>query len=457
MEERIPNILIVDDEVNICEVLKAILTDIGYNVETSGSLAECIEKITRKEYDLVITDLKLPDGDGKEILERVKEFNPDTEVIVITAYGTIESAVEIMKKGAFHYITKPFKSEELKTVVRNAVERKLLKDENKRLRREVVERYSFHNIIGRSKAMQDVFDLIEKLSKVDTPVLIQGESGTGKELVARAIHYNSPRRNKPFVVVNCASIPETLVESELFGHVKGAFTGAYSDKKGLFEVANGGTLFLDEIGELPLNTQAKLLRFLQERTFQPVGSVQEKRVDVRLISATNKDLKKEVMEGRFREDLFFRINIVTIYIPPLRERREDIPLLIKYFIDKYSKEMKKEIKGISDEVMEKLMRYSYPGNVRELENLILAALTLETSDVIRPETLEMIRKTRKEGPLEVDEIPPGFNLDEHIDRVRKTYLETAMKLAKGNQTKAAELLGIKVRSLRYLLDKYGMK
>lgn len=453
-----PNVLIVDDEVSICEVLSAILMEMGYKVETSGGVADAVDKISKNEYDVIITDLKLPDGDGSDILTKAKEFNPDTEVIVITAYGTVDSAVDMMKRGAYDYITKPFKSEELKITIKNAVERKLLKDENKRLRREIVERYSFHNIIGRSKAMQNVFDLIEKLSRVDTSVLIEGESGTGKELVARAIHYNSSRKDKPFVVVNCASIPDSLVESELFGHIRGAFTGAYSDKKGLFEVADGGTLFLDEVGELPLNTQAKLLRFLQERTFQPVGSVQEKKVDVRLISATNKDLKKEVMEGRFREDLFFRINIVVIHLPPLRERKEDIPLLIKHFIEKYSREINKEIRGVSDEVMEKLMRYSYPGNIRELENLILGAMTLEVSDIITLDTLNLIQRSREEAPpIETEEIPPDFNLDEYVEQIKKDYVVMAMKKAKGSQMKAAELLGIKVRSLRYLLDKYSIR
>jgi DNA-binding NtrC family response regulator len=460
MDTERGNVLIVDDEKNFCAVLKETFEDFGWLAETCGSIKEGIEKLRSGDYDVVITDLKLPDGRGEDFLKIVKESNPDIEVIVLTAYGTVESAVEAMKSGAFDYILKGGKVciDELKITAVKALERKRLREENRRLWREVSREFSFENIVGRSKAMQDIFDLIRRVAGVDTPVLIEGESGTGKELVARAIHHNSLRKGKPFVAINCASIPETLVESELFGHVKGAFTGAYTSKKGLFEVADGGTVFLDEIGDLPLNTQAKILRFLQEKTFQPVGSTEEKRVDVRIICATNKSLKEEMLNGRFREDLFYRINVITIKLPPLRERKEDIPLLVRHFVEKFSKELKKEIKGVSDEAMEMLINYSYPGNVRELENIIIGAITLETSDIIQPETLLLLKKNR--GPatdITLEPLSNGFNLEKVIGEMEKRYVKMALEKANGKQTRAAELLGITPRQLRYLMEKYGLK
>jgi len=454
------NVLIVDDEKNFCAILKEVFEDIGWFVETCENIGEGIEKLRSGDYDVVITDLKLPDGRGEDFLKIVKERNPDTEVIVLTAYGTVESAVEAMKSGAFDYILKGGSVciDELKLTAVKALERKRLKEENRRLWREVTREFSFENIVGRSKAMQDIFDLIRRVAGVDTPVLIEGESGTGKELVARAIHHNSLRRTKPFVTVNCASIPETLVESELFGHVKGAFTGAYTTKKGLFEVADGGTVFLDEIGDLPLNTQAKILRFLQEKTFQPVGSTEEKKVDVRIICATNKSLMEEMLNGRFREDLFYRINVITIKLPPLRERREDIPLLVRHFVEKFSKELKKEIRGISDEAMEMLINYSYPGNVRELENLIIGAITLETSDIIQAETLLLLKKNRGlTSEISPEPLTSGFNLEKVIGEMEKKYVKMALERANGKQIKAAEILGITPRQLRYLMKKYGLK
>ncbi len=459
MEGERGNILIVDDEQSFCDVLKEIFEEMRWNVDTCGTIKEGLEKLKSGAYDVVITDLKLPDGRGEDFLKIVKETNPDTEVIVLTAYGTVESAVEAMKSGAFHYILKGGKVsiEELKLTSIKALERKKLKEENRRLWRELYREFSFENIVGRSKAMQEIFELIRRVSLVDTPVLIEGESGTGKELVARAIHHNSPRRLKPFVAINCASIPETLVESELFGHIKGAFTGAYTSKKGLFEVADGGTVFLDEIGDLSLPVQAKLLRFLQEKTFQPIGSTEEKKVDVRIICATNKNLKDEMLSGRFREDLFYRINVVSIKLPPLRERKEDIPLLVRHFVEKFSKELKKEIKRVSDEAMEMLLNYSYPGNVRELENIIIGAITLESSDLIQAETLLLLKKNREGTEIALDPLREGFNLEKVIAETEKKYVKMALEKANGKQAKAAEILGITPRQLRYLMDKYGIK
>lgn len=453
------SVLIVDDEESLCDILRETFEEIGWKVETCGTIREGVEKFRTNLHDVVITDLKLPDGRGEDFLKRVKEINPDTEVIVITAYGTVESAVEAMKHGAFHYIMKGrFHLEELKLTSLKALERKRLKEENRRLWKEVSKEFAFQNIVGRSKAMMDVFDLIQRVSLVDTPVLIEGESGTGKELVAKAIHHNSTRKSMPFIPINCASIPETLVESELFGHLKGAFTGAYTTKKGLLEVADGGTVFLDEIGELPLNLQAKFLRFLQEKTFQPVGSTETKKVDVRIICATNKNLQEEVVNGKFREDLFYRINVITIKLPPLRERKEDIPLLVKYFVEKYSKELKKDIKGVSDEAMELLINYSYPGNVRELENIIIGAITLETSDKIQADTLLLLRKERgPRGEITLEPIQEGFKLEKVMEETEKRYVKIALEKAGGKQTRAAELLGITPRQLRYLMDKYNLK
>lgn len=459
MEPERGNILIVDDEVNFCAVLKEAFEDMRWTADTSTSIKEGVEKLRENFYDIVITDLKLPDGRGEDFLKIVKEISPDTEVVVITAFGTIESAVEAMKNGAFHYILKGTHSvDELKITSMKALERKRLREENRRLWKEVSREFSFENIVGRSKPMIEVFEIIRRVSEVDTPVLIEGESGTGKELVARAIHHNSFRKTKPFVAINCASIPETLVESELFGHIKGAFTGAYTSKKGLFEVAEGGTVFLDEIGDLPLNVQAKILRFLQEKTFQPIGSTEEKRVDVRIICATNKTLKEEILNGRFREDLFYRINVVTIKLPPLRERKEDIPLLVRHFVEKFSKELKKNIKGVSDEAMEMLINYSYPGNVRELENIIVGAITFETSEILQATTLLLLKKNR--GPkteISLEPLTDGFKLDKVIEETEKRYVKMALEKADGRQTRAAEFLGITPRQLRYLMEKYGIK
>ncbi|MGB9629808.1 MAG: sigma-54-dependent transcriptional regulator, partial [Thermodesulfobacteriota bacterium] len=365
-----PRILVVDDEEIVCESCKRILEEEGYEVEIALSGEEALHKMKENSYDIVITDLKMPGMDGMEVLKNIRKDYPDTIVIMITGFATVETAVESMKLGAFDYIPKPFTPDEVSIVVKKAIDQKTLLLENIYLRQELQEKYGFHNIIGKSKKMQEIYRVIVKVAPTDSTVLIYGQSGTGKELIARAIHFNSPRRDKPFVPVDCAVLAENLLESELFGHVRGSFTGAVTTKPGLFEVADGGTVFLDEVGNISLGIQAKLLRVLQEKEFTPVGGTKPKKVDIRLISATNKDLEKMIKEGTFREDLYYRLNFVPIHLPPLKERQEDIPLLSVHFLKKFSEEMGKSIKGFTPEAMEKLMKYSWPGNVRELENMI---------------------------------------------------------------------------------------
>ena len=380
-------ILIVDDEIKMARLLEITLKNEGYQVEKAYSSHEALKKIKSKSYDVVVTDLKMPGMDGIELLRIVKKNYPSTQVIMITAFGTIQSAVKAMKEGAFHYLTKPLNLEELKEVLKGALKVKKLEEENILLRQEIL---GEGEIIGKSKAIKEVMELARKVAPEDTTVLLQGETGTGKELVARAIHKLSPRKNGPYVVVNCAAIPENLLESELFGHRKGAFTGALKDKKGRIEIADGGTLFLDEIGSLSLPLQAKLLRFLETKEIQPLGSEDTFRVDVRVIAATNQDLRKRVEEGNFREDLFYRLNVFPIYIPPLRERKEDIPLLANYFLQLYSKKMNKKIEKIDDGAMELLLKYSWPGNVRELENVIERAVVLADSPIVSKEFLPLL-------------------------------------------------------------------
>ncbi len=377
-------VLIVDDEKNYLIVLEALLEDEGYQVFTADNAERGLEIALNQEIDVVVTDMKMPLMDGMVFLERLHRMKPDLPIIMMTAYGTIEKAVEAMKKGAFDYICKPFENEEFKIIIQKAIEHFRLLKQNKEMTQELIGRYSFHNIVGRSAVMQKVFYIIEKVAPSKSTVLITGESGTGKELIAKAIHYNSPRFDKPFVSVNCGALPETLLESELFGHEKGAFTGAIQQRKGRFELAHGGTLFLDEISEMPLHLQVKLLRVLQEMEFERVGGSQTIKVDVRVIAATNRELKTEVEAGRFRADLFYRLNVVNIHVPPLRERKEDIPLLINHFIEKYSKEMGiSEKVRIDKEALKLLMEYHWPGNVRELENVIERALLLCSGGEIR--------------------------------------------------------------------------
>jgi DNA-binding NtrC family response regulator len=363
-----PRILVVDDETIVCESCQRILEEEGYEVECAYGGKEAFEKVKADPFDIVITDLKMPGIDGMEVLRTLRKDYPDVVVVMITGFSTVETAVEAMKLGAFDYIPKPFTPDEVSVVVKKALEKRNLMLENIYLRRELQERYGFHNIVGKSKKMQEIYRIIAKVAITESTVLIYGQSGTGKELIARAIHFNSPRREKPFVPVDCAVLSENLLESELFGHIRGSFTGAVTTKPGLFEVADGGTVFLDEVGNISLAIQAKLLRVLQEREFTPVGGTKAKKVDIRLIAATNKDLEKMIQEGTFREDLYYRLNIVPIALPGLKERQEDIPLLAAHFLKKYSEEMGKDIKGFTPEAMKRLMRFHWPGNVRELED-----------------------------------------------------------------------------------------
>ena len=442
-------ILIVDDEVSMREFLEIMLSKEGYKVSSSGSGKEALRMLNDTIYDLIVSDVQMPGMNGIELLRNVKEVCPDTTVIMITAYASTESGVEAMKAGAYDYITKPFKVDEIKLIIKNALEKKRLEVENLLLKREFRERYSFGSILGNSPEMLRVYDLIEKIGPTKTNVLVEGESGTGKELVAKAIHYQSPRREKPFVAITCGAIPDGLMESELFGHMKGSFTGAIANKAGLFEMADGGTVFLDEIGELPLAIQVKLLRVIQERSFRRVGGTEDITVDVRIISATNKTLEEEVKKGNFREDLYYRLNVLQIRMPPLRERLSDVPILARHFLDKYAKEHGKDVKGITTVAMRILEGYSYPGNVRELENVIERGVALEQGAQLSAESLP--------GFKQLTYIPPGgLDLEQAVGKYEKVLLVSALDKAGGVKKRAAKLLNISFRSIRYRLEKYGL-
>ncbi len=453
-------VLVIDDEKSMREFLAIMLEKEGYEVDTAEEGPKALDLCKKELYDLVITDIKMPRMDGLEVLHRLKEISKETAVIMITAYASTETAVHAMKEGAYDYITKPFNVDEIKMVIRNALERRDLERENILLRKEIQSRYGFGNIIGQSPQMQKVYDLIQRIAPSKTNVLITGESGTGKELVAKAVHYNSPRKEHPIVTINCGGLPETLLESELFGYQKGAFTGATSNKQGLFETADKGTIFLDEIGDLPISLQVKLLRVTQDMSFKRIGGTSEIEVDVRIISATNKDLEEEVIQGRFREDLYYRLNVIQIHLPPLRERKEDIPLLAQHFLEKYSKESGKKIGQISSYAIESLMDYSLPGNVRELENIIQRSVTLETSNIILPESLALSsfkEKKRKEEGLQIELAKEGIDLDKLMERVEKDLILQALKEAGGIKKRAAKILGVSFDSLRYRLEKLGLK
>jgi two-component system response regulator PilR (NtrC family) len=457
----VARILVVDDDEGIRGFLEIMLTREGYDVTTAPDATKALSRCKKEKFDLILTDLKMPKVDGIQFLKAVKDISQETMVILITAYASPETAVSAMKEGAYDYIEKGFNIEDIKTIIGSALDKKGVKREDALFIKEVVDAVSFGNMIGKSKGMLKVYSLIKKVAETPTNVLILGESGTGKELVARAIHENSPRKNMPFAIINCGGVPESLLESELFGYVKGAFTGAYGDKPGLFEVARGGTIFLDEIGDLPPLLQVKLLRVVQEKTFRRVGGTEEKRVDVRIISATNKNLEEKVKDGSFREDLYFRLNVIPINIPPLRERKEDIPVLTKHFIEKCSKEFGKEIKTISSYAMELLLEYHFPGNVRELENIIERSVALETSNIILPENLHMAGNLMEVSRLPDTDIPvwsvppDGINLNDEVLKYEKHLIEEALRIAKGSKTKAAEMLQVSFDSLIYRIKKIG--
>jgi two-component system response regulator PilR (NtrC family) len=404
-------------------------------------------------------DIRMPKLDGIATLKKIKTISPGTSVIMITAYASTDTAIKAMKEGAYDYITKPFKIDEIKMIIKNALEKKNLQEENILLKQVVRDRYHFDNIIGQSAKMSALYDLLEKVSPTKTNILITGESGTGKELVAKAIHYNSPRKEKPFVTLNCGAIPETLIESELFGHMKGAFTDAIQTKKGLFELADEGTIFLDEISELPLLMQVKLLRVLQEKEFKRVGGTEDIRIDVRIIAATNKDLEEAVREKRFREDLYYRLNVIQIKLPSLRERREDIPLLANHFLKKYSEELDKRIENISPEAVRILLDYGYPGNVRELQNIIERAVALESTGELTPKNLNSYLNEQlpfRKGPVDLDIPNEGLDLEKVVEDIERDLLVKALDRTRGIKKKAADLLHINFRSLRYRLEKYGL-
>ena len=447
-------ILVVDDEQSMRELLAIMLRKEGYEVLTADSRAQAAAAFARGPVDLVVTDVRLPDGDGIEVLRHVKAASPETVVIVMTAFGTTETAVAARKLGAEAYVLKPFDVDELRIAVRDALTHQRLREENVRLQREAGERQKLDQLIGASPAMAALFEMVRAIAPAGSTVLITGESGTGKELVARAIHALSPRAAGPFVSVSCGALPDTLLESELFGHMKGAFTDAHQNRKGLFEAAHGGTLFLDEVGETSPSMQVKLLRALQERKVRRVGGTDEIDVDVRLISATNVPLEDLVRERRFREDLFYRLQVIPIHTPPLRDRREDIPLLAEHFLERCARQMGKRVVKISEEAMVCLLRHAWPGNVRELENVVERAVALETTAAVLPERLsEAIR--RGDHPTTAVVIGPGFSLDAHLRAVEARLLGEALERASGDRAEAARLLGVKPRALRYLLYKHG--
>jgi len=449
-------VLIVDDEESFRHMLSVILIKEGYEVEASSNGEEGLQRVAASPFDQILCDIRMPRMDGLEFLRELKKIEGQATVIMMSAYGTIDTAIEAMKLGAYDYISKPFKPDEILLTLRKAEEREQLRRENQLLRKEVGREYSFENIVSKNEKMQKIFDVIKKVSQFKSTVLITGESGTGKELVARALHYNSDRSQSPFIAVNCGAIPENLLESELFGHAKGAFTDAIRTKKGLFEEADSGTLFLDEIGELPGQLQVKLLRVLQDGEIRRVGESKPIQIDVRIVAATVRDLSKEVNEGRFREDLFYRLNVLPIHIPPLRERKEDIPLLIQHFIGKYNQAMGKEVGGVDHGAMDTLMNYKWYGNVRELENTIERAIVLSEKDNIEFENLPVeIQNFREE--FQTDTVPDEeYSIKRASRALEINLIKKALKKTKGNHTHAARLLEISHRALLYKIKEYGI-
>jgi two-component system response regulator PilR (NtrC family) len=447
-------ILVVDDEPSMREMLGIMLRKEGFDVLLAESRAMAAAVLSRGPVDMVITDVKLPDGDGIEILRHVKAATAETVVIVMTAFGSTQTAVAALKLGAQDYLIKPFDIEELKIVVRSALHKQRLEEENLLLKAELRSGQALDRIVGASGSMKRVFDLIRSIAPTSSTVLVNGESGTGKELVAKAIHALSPRRDAAFVSVNCAALPENLLESELFGHMKGAFTDAHQTKKGLFETAHRGTLLLDEVGEMPVSMQVKLLRALQEKRVRRVGATEEVEVDVRVIAATNRPLEAMVRERRFREDLFYRLNVIPINVPPLRDRRDDIPLLAEHFLRAFAQEMGKGVTAFSAETMERLTSYSWPGNVRELENVVERAVAIESTDTVRLEQLPESMLSPLSVSADTPALGDGFSLDQHLSTVEADLLRKALQQSAGDRTLAARLLGVTPRSLRYLMSKH---
>jgi two-component system, NtrC family, response regulator PilR len=450
-------VLVVDDEQSMRDMLRIVLRRDGYHVFLARNGTEAIELLRREPVDLLLSDIKMPDLSGVDVLRVAKDLNRDVIAIMMTAFASTETAVEALRLGATDYFTKPFSMDELRLKVRQHFEARRLRQENVLLKRALGTSHEFSNIVGRSESMLAVFRMVETIARTNSTILITGESGTGKDLVARAIHFNSLRREHPFVALNCGAVPETLLESELFGHVRGAFTGAEANKKGLIEVAERGSIFLDEIGETNAVMQVKLLRILQDRRFRRLGGTEEVQADIRVIAATNQDLQKLVSDGRFREDLFYRINVIPIHLPPLRERREDIPLLAQHFVEKFGAAMGKATRSITSGAMALLQEHQWPGNVRELENLMERGVALETHEALLPETIAPYVGVAAKGggvPLLPDE---GFDLEEHVKGIERDYIAQALDRSGGVQVKAAELLGMSFRSFRYYVKKYNLR
>jgi len=450
-------VLVVDDERSMREFLEIFFRDEGYEAVAVGDVQSALLHLESDDFDVVISDMQLPRGSGLDVLRAVQERAPEAVVVMITAFATTENAISAMKEGAYDYITKPFKVDEIRMVVEKALEKKLLSSENRRLRSELRGQSRDRSVLGRSRPMHRVMELVAQVAPTRTNVLISGESGTGKEMVARAIHRQGDRRERPFVAVNCAAIPENLLESELFGHVKGAFTGAVQQKPGLFEVADKGTLFLDEVAELTPPLQVKLLRVIQEKTIRRVGGTGDRRVDVRILAATNKNLQEEVRAGRFREDLYYRLNVIEIELPPLRDRLDDIPLLVAHFVEKHSAELERPVRGVSEAAMQRILAHDFPGNVRELENVIERAVALCPGEQIDTEALPpalLAPAPRSDAPR----IPPeGVDLEALTGEYEKGLLLEALDRAHGVKKRAASLLGISFRSFRYRLEKLGIE
>jgi two-component system NtrC family response regulator len=448
-------ILLVDDEAGQREVLAGYLKKKRHTVLEAASAAEALTRAKQEVVDLVLTDLKMPDKSGFELLQEIRALNPEITVVIMTAFGTIEGAVAAMREGAYDYLTKPIDLEEVDLLIQRVGERRRLLSENQLLKQQLAEKFKFTGIISQSAAMEEVLNMAGRVAESKATVLIRGESGTGKELIAKAIHFSSPRKDKSFIAVNCAALNENLLESELFGHERGAFTGADKQRRGRFELADGGTIFLDEIGDVPMSTQVKLLRVLQEEQFERVGGVQTMQIDVRIIAATNRNLEEKIKDGSFREDLFYRLNVVSIEIPPLRQRREDIAPALEYFLQKYASENKRKMLTISKEAMDILLRYDYPGNMRELQNLVERAVVLARGEVITtaelPLTLRNLSSEQAASPA------APTTLSERVDALEKEMVFDALRETHGNQSKAAERLGISERNLRYRLQKWGMK
>jgi two-component system response regulator PilR (NtrC family) len=449
-------LLVIDDERSMQEFLEIFFQSEGYDVVTADGVAAAKLQLEADEFDVIITDIQMPDGNGLDLLRAAQESAPESVVIVMTAFASTDTAISAMKYGAYDYITKPFKVDEIRVVVEKALEKKLLSSENRRLRTELRSRSRARAMVGNSPAIQRVFDFVHQVADTKANVLISGESGTGKEMVARAVHESGIRRERPFIAVNCGAIPENLLESELFGHVKGSFTGAVQNKSGLFEVAEGGTLFLDEIGEMTLPLQVKLLRALQERVFRRVGGTSDITFDARIVAASNRRLDREVAEGRFREDLYYRLNVIEVPLPALRERRDDIPLLAAHFVEKYTEELEKEVQVISDPALQRLMAYDYPGNVRELENIIERAVALCRSDCIDLDVLPPTVLEQGEDPAPGLLPEEGVDLDSLMASYERRFLLEALERTQGVKKRAAALLGITFRSFRYRLEKLGL-